>query len=476
MSPIQELSQDDIRKKWRYAVRTDFKSIADTTIEPKKRIIDFETAERFLPFDEAIRSSYNYANSTNSDDKLLAVINGSNIDVYDLETGSITVLEGHTSTIGEIGFSPTDPNLLVSSADSWDAPGEPNEIIIWNVAEMRDQIRAEKPVDIDRAAEKGLQAIISDLGDSLELSKDDIIEMTTALKSTIKRVRTRGRVPASSRLDGRISTSFQSPLFSNSGEYLIYQPGSRPESNGDDTWDFNLYHLGTRNITTLSGHRDSIMWTGFSPDDTLVASAGWDGSFRVHRVTGEEVWRWETGHQNWAAIWSPDGEYLAGTDGIGLLRIWNVKTGEETCKVQNGRSWCRAIDWSPDGKYLVVGSEDQGRITVYKVDNGKITLSQERKLNADYPDDEYGLLASMLSVDTAKFLPSSSGMKLLHSTAGDVGIEVFDFETGRGWRFVPSCEEQGEDVQESIVGYTWRRDSREIGILAPDGVRFWRLD
>jgi WD40 repeat protein len=53
----------------------------------------------------------------------------------------------------------------------------------------------------------------------------------------------------------------------------------------------------------------------------LIASAGWDGSFRVHDVNGKEVWKWVTDRQNWAAVFSPDSKYLAGTDGSGTVRV-----------------------------------------------------------------------------------------------------------------------------------------------------------
>jgi WD40 repeat protein len=237
------------------------------------------------------------------------------------------------------------------------------------------------------------------------------------------------------------------------------------------------------------------VWIGFSPNDELAASAGWDGFFRVHDVSGKEVWRWDTEQQNWTAAFSPDGKFLAGTDGLGILRIWNLQTGEETAKFDNGPRWSRTIDWSPDGQYIIVASESHGRLRLFTFSDGKVELAQERSLSTAKTNLEVidpsvrGMVYEMMCVHTAKFLhPSdnteqSGSMKLVHGVTTDEGIEVFDFYQGKGWRFVPPYNEdvsvakpEEGNGQSAISGYIWRKETGEIGIIGPDGIRFWRLD
>lgn len=491
VSYSKDLTSSEVRAKWRYAVVTDFHAI-DSSVETHTQLLGYGTEDRFLPFSQPIdKTRFSYR--IDSSGQYLAVPDKYNIKIYDLVTGERTILKGHTAKVAEFGFSPTKSNLLVSYAerDGWPDNDNETEIVIWDVEQQAAAERSRTHIEVDGAAKAGVDAAIGYLRGTLELSSEDVNEMQESLKATMEWIDIRSRVSSSARLNGRLDCD--SHLFSNGGEYLIYQPGSRPESNGDDTWDICLYNLATRHITTLSGHRDAIMWIGFSPDDTLIASAGWDGFFRVHDVTGKEIWKWDTEQQNWTAVFNPKGKYLAGTDGIGIIRIWDLETGEETARFGNGPRWCRSIDWSPSGDYIVVGSENDGRLRLLAFSDGKIVMTQERSLSTTQTDLEpfdpsvRCMVGEMMSVHTAQFLPSSQGIdpstRLVHSVTSDEGIEVFDFDKGKKWRFVPPYNEDGSvaanqagDMQHALVGHMWRKETGEFGIIAPDGIRFWRLD
>jgi len=493
LSNIKDITSSEVRDIWRYAVATDFHAI-DSSVETDVQLLGYGTEDRFLPFVQPIDKPW-FPYSINSSGRYLAFPDKSNINIYDIETGEQTVLKGHTSIVADFGFSPTNPNLLVSYAerDGYPDNDDENDVIIWDVEEQKAVEQSRTHIEIDEAAKAGVEAALGRLGGTMKLSSEDLNQMQETLRAMMVRIDIRSRVSPSSRLNGRISTHDNAPLFSNGGEYLIYLPGSRPESNGDFTWDICLYNLVTRHITTLSGHRDSVMWIGFSPDDTLIASAGWDGFFRVHDVSGKEIWKWDTEQQNWIAVFSPNGKYLAGTDGLGIVRTWNLETGEETARAENGPRWCHTIEWSPDGNYLVIGSQTYGRLRLFAFSDGKIKMVQERTLSTTKTDLEpfdpevRFRVGEMMSIETAQFLPSPKGidasMKLVHSATSDEGIEVFDFDKGKKWRFVPPYNEDGSvaptqagDREHALMGHIWKKETGEIGIIARDGIRFWRLD
>jgi WD40 repeat protein len=284
-----------------------------------------------------------------------------------------------------------------------------------------------------------------------------------------------------------------SPLFSNNGQYLIYLPGPIPWSNGDEPFDICLYNLATRKVTVLSGHMNTIDWIGFSPNDSLIASAGRDKKVRVHDVSGKEIWKWHGGLQNCGAVFSPDGRYLAAMYSSGNLRVWDLISGEETAKYETGFDGSGTIDWSPDGKYIVVGGDDYGCLRLFTTSHGKLELIQERKLSLDESSLDTQdpsirrTLSRFLAVHTSKFLPLSesneSSMRLMYGVRIDQAVEVFDFGTGKAWRFAPPCNDDGSikmipagHGESAAVGNFWRKQKGEIGVIAPNGIRFWRLD
>jgi WD40 repeat protein len=63
---------------------------------------------------------------------------------------------------------------------------------------------------------------------------------------------------------------------------LIYMPGRSPGANGNgsDRWDVRIYSMSTHEdpftLGPLKGHTDAIMWTGYSPDGTMIATVAWD--------------------------------------------------------------------------------------------------------------------------------------------------------------------------------------------------------
>jgi len=488
------LSEDEARKAWRYAVETEFHSInpGNTT---EKQILGHGSEERFLPFDHSVERVW-FTYSINANGQLLAIPDGNNVDIYDLDTGERTVLRGHISIVKKLGFSPTDPNLLVSWSETEIRPNERdpelNDIVIWNIREQQGRDQTPKPVLIDNAAKAGVRAVEATLGPEMRMSMEDRSEMRTFLRVLMKRNETRSRVPSNSRLDGRLNTMFHWPLFSNNGEYLIYLPG--PREGGDEACVICLYNLTTRHVTTLSGHMDTLNWIGFSPDDSLIASAGNDKKVRVHDVSGKEIWKWHGGLQNCGSVFSPDGRYLAALYSSGNVRVWDLISGVETEKYDTGLDTVsNTINWSPDGKYIVIGGGTDGWLCLFATSDGKLELIQERKLSLDKSvlDTQDPVIrramSRFLSIGSSKFLPSfnsnESSMRFIYIVRVDQGVEVFDFETGKAWRFAPPCNDDGSiqmipagHGESAVVGYFWRKEKGEIGIIAPNGIRFWRLD
>jgi WD40 repeat protein len=499
--PSRGLSSVEVRKLWRYAIASDFQCF-DSSLEVDKQLMEYGTEDRFLPFNPPLSTS-SLTHSMSSDGRLLAMTNKNNIDVYDLDSGEKTVISGHTSSVNIVGFSPTDPDLLVSWSNSLAEHGMRSvrvlqvwngDIIISNVKQHQATQQTRNPIPIDGAAKAGVQAVMAHLGDTLRLSSNDSNEIQGAFSSILDRYDPRNHVPVSSRIDGSIAIASHSSLFSHSGEYLMYAPNpGTGDRNGSKTFDICLYRFADHTTTTLTGARDSIMWAGFSPDDSVIVSADWEGHLRVYDLDGQEICRWKAAGQIRTAIFSPDGKYLVTTNGHGTIKVWVVATGEELSDYDNGPRACWTLDWSPNGKYIIVGSESQGRVRLFTFNEGNIELVQERKLSMEKSDFksknsnvQRHLVGGFFGVRKVEFLSSPDGRttstRVAYSVSTDEGVEVFDFDKGKGWRFVPAPNADGrvatkaEDGEQAVLGHIWRKETGELGIIARDGIRFWRLD
>ena len=154
-------------------------------------------------------------------------------------------------------------------------------------------------------------------------------------------------------------------------------------------WDVTTGEL----LATLDGHEFFVSSVAWSPDGTRLASAASDSSgefilwdvetrqqlTRIPTAAGEPRIHWSpdsrlltaagaiydantgskvsTSNVGDRARWSPDGQWLAVPDG----NVVSIRTrlGDEARITLKGHSdRVRAVDWSPEGKFLVTGGND----------------------------------------------------------------------------------------------------------------------
>lgn len=134
-------------------------------------------------------------------------------------------------------------------------------------------------------------------------------------------------------------------------------------------WNLNNCKLRTN----LVGHTGVVYTTTVSPDGSLCASGGKDGTVMLWDVNeGKHLYSLDAGGTINALTFSPRNYWLtAATDNS--IRVWDLENKqvlEELSAInpsKNGIPWCVSLCWNADGSTFFAGSTD-GNIYVYKVD------------------------------------------------------------------------------------------------------------
>ncbi len=131
-----------------------------------------------------------------------------------------------------------------------------------------------------------------------------------------------------------------------------------------------------RLLFVLKGHRDSIHSVDFSPDGRCVVTASGDQTAIVWDAeTGHELFRirGHTGALTGAAF-SPDGKHLI-TGGVdGTLKFWNAAQGQNVSAREFPLPKLSCLALSPDSRHIVTGRVDNN-VEVWNAETGEAVCS-----------------------------------------------------------------------------------------------------
>lgn len=119
------------------------------------------------------------------------------------------------------------------------------------------------------------------------------------------------------------------------------------------------------------GHRDALYSAQLNPDDSLLATSGYDKQIVLWNVATGETARTLAGHNDavYSLAFHPAGKLLASASGDRTVKLWDVASGERLETFSQPAKEQATVAASPDGRLIVAGGADN-RIRVWEITQG----------------------------------------------------------------------------------------------------------
>jgi WD40 repeat protein len=145
--------------------------------------------------------------------------------------------------------------------------------------------------------------------------------------------------------------------FSPDGKQLVTAGGIPGLNGAASLWEVR----SGKRVREFAGHRDTLFDAEFSPDGSLLATAGYDRGIRLWQVADGKLLRTIAGHNGavFDLAFDPSGAVLASASADQTVKLWRVSDGVRLDTLNQPQGELNAVTFTPDGRHILAAGADK---------------------------------------------------------------------------------------------------------------------
>ncbi|MYI93235.1 T9SS type A sorting domain-containing protein [Candidatus Poribacteria bacterium] len=332
------------------------------------------------------------------DSQLIASAGGGHaIKLWDLEEDTVTILGNHTKTINAIAFSP-DGKKLVSGSDDY-------TIKLWDIEKQSQIVTLRHVTDFAQSQIK-----------KVSFSPNGQMFATAGYHVKLWDIHTYREL-----MTFRHNKWVFALAFSHDGRFLAI---------GDASGKVRIRNVQNRmEVANFQADADLISALQFSPDNQILASAGYNSGVKLWRLSNwEHIGTLPTKATVTDLNFSTDGMTLATTD-YEAVNLWNITDGANIATFLGHKGWVNSASFSPDNSSLISGGDD-GTLRLWDVTTYQTVTEELVRLIYFVPNDRSP--QSGIRIKLNRMLKDVQTFYADQMEANGFARKTFTFETDEG--------------------------------------------
>lgn len=175
-------------------------------------------------------------------------------------------------------------------------------------------------------------------------------------------------------------------------------------------------------VRTFAGHRDLVYDAELSPDETILATAGYDRSIKMWNAADGSLLRSIDVHNGavFDLAWHPSGKMLASASADETVKLWRAADGVRLDTLSQPQGEVASVAFTPDGAHVLAAGRDK-RIALWKLVSTE-ALAINPLVRAVFAH-ETPIVALALSADGRRLVTTAEDRSLKTWSVPDLAIE-----------------------------------------------------